>query len=263
MDILNGTQHHQALRVRFDQDVCFLQIHRPHANNTICDRLVQELGAVLEQCAHMAKIVVLEGSPEVFCFGADFEELQRSPAASAEQRRRGAEDLYDLWLRLAGGPYITIAHVRGKANAGGVGFVAACDIALAQEQAVFSLSEMLFGLMPACVLPFLIRRTGAARANYMTLTTQPVSARQALEWGVIDACEENSENLLRKHLLRLRRLTRPAIVRYKQYMRSLDGLSSARPAATRANAEVFSDPENLQQIARYIRTGQFPWEAPR
>jgi len=62
-----------------------------------------------------------------------------------------------LWLRLATVRTVTISHVRGKANAGGIGFVAASDIVLADETAQFSLSELLFGLYPACVLPFLIR----------------------------------------------------------------------------------------------------------
>jgi len=176
-------------------------------------------------------------------------------------REQDPGPLYDLWHKLATGPFITVAHVRGKANAGGIGFVAACDLVLCEQAAVFSLSELLFGLMPACVLPFLIRRTGIPKANYMTLITQPVLANQALEWGLVDAVEERSENLLRKQLLRLRRLNKQAVVRYKKYMNTLDdGLARAKPHALAANVEVFSDTENLAKIARFVKTGQFPWE---
>ena len=151
--------------------------------------------------------------------------------------------------------------MRGKANAGGIGFVAACDIVLADAKAVFSLSELLFGLMPACVLPFLIRRIGFAKANYMTLMTQPVTVQNALEWGLVDAYEENSENLLRRNLLRLRRLNKTSIARYKRYMHSIEGsLDACEPGALAANREVFSDTENLQRISRYVKTGEFPWE---
>jgi polyketide biosynthesis enoyl-CoA hydratase PksH len=93
------------------------------------------------------------------------------------------------------------------------------------------------------------------------LTTQPVGAQQALSWGLVDACEENSEDLLRKHLLRLRRLSKPAISRYKRYVESLsESVRNSRPAALLANAEVFSDARNLANIDLYVRTGQFPWE---
>src|SRR6185503_19576776 len=122
--------------------------------------------------------------------------------------------MYDLWLRMATGPYVTIAHVRGTANAGGVGFVAASDIVLADETAQFSLSEMLFGLMPACVMPFLIRRIGFQRAHYMTLMTQPISVNQAYGWNLVDAHEKLSDALLKRHLMRLKCLSKNSIVRY-------------------------------------------------
>ncbi len=126
---------------------------------------------------------------------------------------------------------------------------------------MFSLSELLFGLMPACVLPFLIHRIGFSRAHYMTLMTQPVSAKQAQIWGLVDALEENSVNLLRKHLLRLRRLSKTGITRYKRYMNDLnDILKASKPKALEANKEVFSDPDNLEKITRFVKTGKFPWE---
>lgn len=263
MGILNlEPVQYRCLKLRFEGETAYVQIYRPDANNTINAELIREFAAALTLCEQRAKIVVVEGLPQVFCFGADFKEIETalsSPSlASAEQN---PEPLYDIWLRLASGPFLTIAHVKGKANAGGVGFVAACDIALCETATQFSLSELLFGLMPACVLPFLIRRVGYNKAHYMTLMTQPVSAQQALEWGLVDACEENSDNLLRKHLLRLGRLNKTAIQRYKRYMGALDTtLAPAKAKALQANVEVFSDSENLAKIARYVRTGQFPWE---
>lgn len=170
--------------------------------------------------------------------------------------------LYDLWLKLATGPYITISHVRGKANAGGVGFVAASDIVLADQSAQFSLSELLFGLFPACVLPFLIRRIGFQKAHYLTLMTQPVSVEQAHTWGLVDAHDAQSESLLRQHLLRLRCLSKTAVLRYKRYMSKLDdALFASRSLAVAANQEIFSDTGNLEKISRFVETGQFPWES--
>ncbi len=260
MDILSTTEY-QTLRVRLDKDICFIQIYRPENNNTINDLLIEEFEKVLEQCEIAAKIIVIEGLPEVFCFGADFKELKDDADTKGKNQEQNPEPLYNVWFKLATGPYITIAHVRGKANAGGIGFVAACDIVLCDEKAIFSLSELLFGLMPACVLPFLIRRMGFAKANYLTVMTQPVSSKQALEWGLVDACEANSENLLRKHLLRLRRLGKTGIVRYKKYMNTLNTfLEESKPDAIAANIEVFSDKENINKITRFVTTGQFPWE---
>lgn len=261
-----------TVKTRREEDICYLQLYRPQANNTISDALIDDCSAVLRNCEGWAKVVVLEGLPEVFCFGADLQELGQAldqvqggcahPATPQRSAAQNADALYGLWLHLKRGPFISVAHVRGKVNAGGVGFAAACDLVLCDEQAVFSLSELLFGLMPACVLPFLIERIGSARAHAMTLLTQPVTARQAQAWGLVDACADNSANLLRMHLLRLRLLSRAAIGRYKRYLASLDmTIEAARLQAVARNAEVFSDPATLAGITRYAVTGKFPWEA--
>ena len=261
MGVIDYTTKYQTIQTRFEDEICFIQIYRPDANNTINDCLVEELTEVLELCKDSVKIIVLEGLPEVFCFGADFKEIQQSFESNTQVQEQNPEPLYNIFLQLASGPFITIAHVRGKANAGGVGFVAACDIVLCEEKAIFSLSELLFGLMPACVLPFLIRKVGFSRANYLTLMTQPFSAKQAKEWGLVDEYEERSENLLRKHLLRLRRLSKDGVARYKRYMSTLDNsLIASKSKALEANIEVFSNQNNLEKIARYIKTGKFPWE---
>jgi polyketide biosynthesis enoyl-CoA hydratase PksH len=252
--------NYAAVKVRFQDSICFLQIDRPQADNTIDARLIAECNDVLTACEQAASVVVLSGSPEIFCYGADFKALAQAPGMQPRPEEAPAA-LYELWLRLATGPYVTVAHVRGKANAGGVGFVAACDIVLADESAQFSLSELLFGLYPACVLPFLIRRVGFQKAHYMTLMTQPITVTQAREWGLVDAFEAQSEALLRRHLLRLRRLSKTAIRRYKDYMNRISGpLGDLQATAVAGNLEVFSDRENLQAIARYVEHGVFPWE---
>lgn len=268
MDILNETgtfssQELKTLKVRFENETCFIQIFRPEANNTINAQLITELSSVLNRCEDIAKLVVLEGTPEIFCFGADFDDLKNQVDVDIEEykQKQNPEELYDVWLKLSSSSFITIAHVKGKTNAGGVGFVAACDIVLCEERSTFSLSEMLFGLMPACVLPFLIRRIGFSKANYMTLMTQPITAVQAKEWGLVDAYAENSTNLLRKHLLRLSLLNKMSILEYKRYINALnEDLVNSKPKAIDANLKVFADVDNLQRIIRYVKTGKFPWE---
>jgi len=252
---------YQSISVRFADATCFVNLVGAESKGVITPRLVTELLEVLDRCERSASIIVLSGSPEVFCNGADFGQLSQPTALCDTAGDTGPERLYEVWARLAGGPYVTIAQVRGKANAGGIGFVAACDIVLAEDTAVFSLSELLFGLFPACVLPFLWRRVGFQRAHYMTLTTQVVPAAQAQQWGLVDATAANSDLLVQRHLSRLRPLTKAAVHRYKTYAMRLRGdLQECRAAAIAANHEVFNDPENLRGIRKYVEHGVFPWE---
>src|SRR4051794_19521431 len=197
-----------ALRVRDSGPTLHVQIYRPEAQNAIDATLVAELNQLLSLASDGdTRVVVLEGLPEVFCFGADFSVISRAA-------REGAgtvfdpEPMFDLFQRIAFGNFLTIAHVRGKTNAGGVGFVAASDLVIADETAVFGLSELVFGLIPAVVLPFLIRRTGFQRAHYLAATTQTIDVKRAAEWGLVDAYDANSAALLRKHLARMSRMSK-------------------------------------------------------
>lgn len=249
-----------TLSVHFDQGVCRVRIDRPEANNAINAQMVADLGAVLDQCesdltAPPVTVLVLEGSATVFCAGGDFDAM----AAAGEVA--DATPLYQLWLRMAAGPFVTVSVVRGRVNAGGVGFVAASDIVLAEPSAAFSLSELLFGVFPACVLPFLARRTGPQQAHYMTLMTRAFSAQEALAAGLVDALGDDVELLLRQHLLRLRRLSRAGLQRYKAYRAALAGdLVQWQPVAVEANRRMFSDPQVQHDIRRYVRESKFPWE---
>ena len=142
-----------------------------------------------------------------------------------------------------------------------MGFVAASDIVVADPTASFALPELLFGLFPACVLPFLMRRIGFQKAHYLAVTTRPVSAEVARDWGIVDDYGLNSDELVRRHLLRLGRLSRAAIKRYKEYSSQMYGyIRDWEPHAVRANREIFLDSENRRAIADFAAKGLFPWQ---
>jgi polyketide biosynthesis enoyl-CoA hydratase PksH len=260
---------YQTLVADFDKGICRVRLDRLDAQNAINEQMIAELDMVMARCEGQSpsqeeggthspvSILILEGAPAVFCAGGDF------VATAAAHEVADPEPLYRLWQRMATGPFISIALVRGRVNAGGIGFVAAADIVLADRSASFSLSELLFGIFPACVLPFLVRRIGQQKAHYMTLMTRPFLAEEALASGLVDALDDDAEALLRRHLLRLQRLSQPSIRRYKAYLADLAGwqLAEAKPAALAANRSVFADPEVQHNIRRYVRDGKFPWES--
>lgn len=249
-----------TIKARFEDSICFLQFNRPNAKNTINDLMIQECREVIDQCYDAIKIVVFEGLPEVFCFGADLQG-NLSQGESKEQGEYNPQSLYELWMKMARGPFITISHVRGQANAGGMGFVAASDIVIADNTASFSLSELLFGLLPAMVLPFLIQKIGYQKANYMVLMTKPICVQQAYEWGIVDTYQEKSEQLLWQHISRLKRLPKMGIEKYKNYMGKLNNsVVECMETAVKTNTEVFSDSQNLERIYQFVRNGIYPWE---
>ncbi len=125
---------YETIRVRLDDGIAVVQIHRPDADNAINSRLIEEVGDVLRACEAGAKVVVLEGLPEVFCSGADFGEIQARFDHDGPGHGEDPGPLYDLWQRLASGPTSPSPTCAARANAGGVGFVAACDLVLATRR---------------------------------------------------------------------------------------------------------------------------------
>ncbi len=247
------TRHH--IRVVRDGPILSLMLDRPDAGNALSAALVGELRAALDSCADSVAAVVIGSTADDFSLGADFAEVTAGTNTGAVPQP-DAHPLYGLLLALAEGPYMTIAHVRGRANAAGVGLAAACDIVIADESAQFSLSELLFGLYPACVLPFLIRRIGFQRAHFLTLSTRPVAAQLAHAWGLADLYGPRSEELLRHHLLRARRLPVAAIAEYKRYASEMYRLPrEAQSLAVAANRQMFSDPRNLHAMRRFLQHG--------
>ncbi|QDG75031.1 enoyl-CoA hydratase/isomerase [Labrenzia sp. PHM005] len=229
-----------------------LWFDRPESGNTITEALVEDAHAALDRAEEAGcTAIILRGSQTVFCTGADF-----GGGDPVDPER-----LYHLWERLALGPFVSLSVVEGQATAGGIGFVAASDMVLAGPDARFTLPELLFGLHPACVLPFLTRRIGAHAASYLTLSTQSINAEQALSLHLVDSILPEIELGLAQHIRRIERLDPQAIRRFKAYRADLDkSLGQSRDKAIAENRSLFGDSSIRANLQRYATEQKFPWE---
>lgn len=262
MDGMNNTEKQFSTVIfSIEKEIGYIKINRSESKNTINDILVDEITEILDLYENKLKVFVLMGNEQYFCNGSDFQELvNRNEEASIN--RQTEKKLFHLWKRIGQGPYIFLCYVEGIANAGGIGFIAACDIAIGNNNAVFSLSEMLFGLYPAMVLPFLINKVGFQNAKYLTLSTTKVNAKSAKELGLLDEYEENGHILLRKTLLRLSCLRKDAIGDCKKYLNSLSNTidENVQSMAINENKKIFENETNVKLIHRYVNEGKLPWE---
>lgn len=251
---------YQTIQVKLTGNICFIKFIGINEKNCITNTRIEEVKQVFENYQDICNVIVLEGNDSYFCFGADFDAIGKNVSKGGNISNNPAP-LFDLWKIMTESSCIVISHVRGAVNAGGMGFVSASDIVISSRHAVFSLSELLFGLMPAMVLPFLIRRIGFSKANYLTLTTKPINSETAYNWGLIDVCTDNSVVSLRQTLARLSKIPKDGILRYKRYMNKLRPVDlEERESAIDANLEVFNDPVNLKRIADFSNKGIYPWE---
>ena len=166
-----------------------LWLNRPERHNAFDDALIGELTAALGSLAADTgvRVVCLAGKGKSFSAGADLAWMKRMAGYSPAENEADARALAELLHRLDSLPKPTIALVRGAAMGGGVGLVAACDIALAAEDAVFALSEVRLGLIPAVISPYVIAAVGPRAARRCFLTAERFDAPRALALGLVSA----------------------------------------------------------------------------
>lgn len=167
--------------------VARVTLNRPEVHNAFDDRLIAELADAFERLAVDERIraVVLTARGRSFSAGADLEWMRRVGEYPFERNLADAMKLGDMLRAIEICPKPIIAVVQGAAYGGGVGLVAACDIALAAESATFALSEVRLGLIPAVIGPYVAAAIGERACRRYFLTAERFSAAEAHRLGLV------------------------------------------------------------------------------
>ena len=179
---------YQTIQLEADGPVLTLWLDRPQVKNAFNSQLLKELCAALDKAAAdpSVRVLVVSGRGDCFCAGADLEWMRAVVDFSFERNVEDSQAIADVFQKLYSLPKPTIAAVNGAAIGGGMGFVGACDLVVASQDAKFGLSEVRLGLVPACIGPYLLRRAGAGRLRRYFLTGERFSAETALDLGLVD-----------------------------------------------------------------------------
>jgi len=167
--------------------VAVLTMNRPAVFNAFDETLIAELDAAFALLGSEAGVraIVLAGSGRHFSAGADLQWMQRAAAASEQDNLADARRFAAMLARIADCPKPTVARVQGAALGGGVGLVAACDMAVAAGSASFAASEARLGILPAVIGPHLVNAVGLREARRLGLTAARIDADEALRIGLV------------------------------------------------------------------------------
>ena len=178
----------QFLTTTIDQNgVARLTMNRPDLRNAFNQELIEEICDAMGRLGvnEAVRVIVLTGAGKAFSAGADLNMMRKvadySPAENKDDARRLAHMLTSIYL--CNKP--TIALVNGPAMGGGLGLIAACDIAIGSEEAFFALSEVRLGLVPAVISPFVIQAIGARQARRYFVTGERFDAHTAKDIGLL------------------------------------------------------------------------------
>ena len=179
----NGLEIHIARRV------AVVWLAREKVRNAFNETLIAELSSAFARLGadDGVRAIVLAARGPAFCAGADLDWMRRMSGYSLEENRADARGLAEMLRAINECPKPTIARVHGDAYAGGMGLVAACDIAVAATTANFCLSETKLGLIPATISPYVIRAMGEQAARRYALTAERFDAAEALRLGFVHA----------------------------------------------------------------------------
>lgn len=197
-----------ALSVTVQDRVARITLSRPEVRNAFNDEVIAELTEAFTSVANRddVRAVVLAAEGPAFCAGANLNWMRRMADYSREENVVDAGKLAAMMHTIYTCPHPTIARVQGDVYAGGMGLVAACDMAVAVDSAQFCLSEVKIGLIPATIAPYVLRAMGPRAAHRYFLTGERFDTAQALRMGFVhevvaaDDLDTAVDNLL-KHLL--------------------------------------------------------------
>jgi len=170
-----------------DAGTGWLRLNRPRVHNAFDDALIAEMTAALRSLEADAAVraVVLAAEGRSFSAGADLGWMRRMADYAFEENVADAMRLGELLKTLDRLAKPTLALVQGPAYGGGVGLVAACDVAIAAEGATFALTEVRLGLVPGVISPYVIAAIGGRQARRYAVTAEPFDADTALRLGLV------------------------------------------------------------------------------
>lgn len=176
-----------ALTLSTQNSVHTITLSRPDVRNAFNDQVIAELKSAFLSVAQDASVrcVVLAAQGPAFCAGADLHWMRRMADYTHAENLADAGELAAMLRAIFECPQPTIARVQGDVYAGGMGLVAACDMAVSVDTAQFCLSEVKLGLMPATISPYVIRAMGVRAAHRYFLTAERFGANEAHRIGLV------------------------------------------------------------------------------
>jgi methylglutaconyl-CoA hydratase len=247
--------------------VARLTLDRPEIRNAFDDALIAALTQALRKLDADAGVraVVLAGNGPSFCAGADLNWMKRMAGYGYEQNLADARALAAMLRTLDRMRKPTLARVHGPAFAGGVGLVAACDIAVGTAEAKFCLSEAKLGLSPATISPYVVRAMGERMARRYFLTAEVFDGIEAHRVGLLShiSPSEKMDGEIEKILENLVQGGPEALAKIKDLIRAVScgPISDAliEGTATRI-AEIRVSPEGREGIASFLEKRKPAWK---
>jgi methylglutaconyl-CoA hydratase len=248
-------------RVLYDvaNQMATLTLNRPEKRNALDDRTIAELKEKLAAADNdeRVRLVLLRGAGNDFCAGADLSQLEKiASQASREENFADAMNLGELLIQMRRMRKPIIAVVHGNALAGGAGLATACDLIIADENAVFGYPEVKLGFVPAMVMALLVRSIGEKQAFELAAFGNTITADEAHRIGLVNRVvpTSNFEHGVEQFVNALAQRSASAVQLIKRLMYDIDGLpfEGAVELGAEVNVEARATPDCQEGVRKFL-----------
>ena len=259
---------YEHLRIGHGDAVATVSLARPDARNALNAGLIEEIRRCMEELAgdDGVRVVVLTGEEEFFCAGADIGYMRDTAEFSYEENLEDARRLAAIFGAIDECPKPVVARIKGAAIGGGVGLVAAADVAVAEEGTVFAFSEVRLGISPATIAPFVVRKIGHSQTRALFLTGERFDANRAREIGLVHevAAEGDLDATVQEKVAQLLAGGPEALATTKALLRELRYAASgeATEITARRIAELRTGEEGQEGLGAFLEKREPAWREP-
>ncbi|MDE2402053.1 MAG: enoyl-CoA hydratase/isomerase family protein [Burkholderiales bacterium] len=255
--------HHHRLH---QGSVVHVWLNRPELRNAFNDSTIAELTRTFGQLGADpgVRAIILGAHGPAFSAGGDLNWMRAMADYSWDENHADAARLADMLWTIARCPVPVIARVQGDCFGGGVGLVAACDMAVASDNAGFCLSEVKLGLIPATIGPYVVRAIGERAARRYFLTAERFSAAQAAALGLVhEVCTAEALDEVVDRLAQAIVANGPQAVRAsKQLVADIAGhpiTAQLRDQTARTIANIRASDEGRAGLQAFLSKTPAPW----
>ncbi|HUX83924.1 MAG TPA: enoyl-CoA hydratase/isomerase family protein [Chitinophagaceae bacterium] len=254
------------LQYELNSRVCRITMDRPAKRNALHGGMIREMDQAFAAATEDegVRVIVISGSGDSFCAGADLDELRLLQDRSYAENLGDSRQLMNLYLRILGTPKPVVAEVNGPAIAGGCGLVLCADLCYASPRSSFGFTEVRIGFIPALVSVLLRRRMGDLRTRELLLTGKLIRAEKAAEMGLINGVipTDGLPNHIGKLTTELSQEVSPqSIAKTKGLLEATSTLPlrQAMELAAAMNAEARSSEACKKGMAAFLNREKIKW----
>lgn len=260
-----------TLDLRVDaQGIAWLTINRPQMHNAMNADVISDLAMATDEfyANDNIRAVVLTGAGDKsFCAGGDLNWMQQTMRLSRDERIRESGKLATLFARLDRLPKPLIGRINGQAFGGGVGLIAVCDIAIGVDNALFGLTEVRLGLLPANIAPYVVARIGRNNARRVLLNCHFFQGAEAVQLGLLHKSvgADELDNAVAAEIKKLMHCSPVGVAATKKLIDYVDshGLEENMQYTAQALADAWETADAREGIACFLNKTKPSWAGER